>query len=304
MMRVLQVLSLVISGATAFTLSPKPVSALLADKAGEISNLKEQATAAGVDISQQPYSNDVFFLRYCLNDDGDDNDASATLAENLKWRSGEGKAICDAAQTAIQAAMSEEGKWNNDPVMAAAPSSAKITKYLTPSTTLTTTTSSGDLIYCIRAGKIDDAKLMGSLESIDEMIGFFVYCKEVNAAVANEYSLRTDRLVALLTANDLSGVKIIGGDATFRQALSASSKISSPLYPNLNGPTLLLNLPRLLGALVKLFTPLFPPEVKKRLRFEQGPLSKVKDLMDVAPSGGGRAKFLGEIDELVYNDEK
>jgi len=37
----------------------------------------------------------------------------------------------------------------------------------------------------------------------------------------------------------------------------------------------LLNLPKLLNALVKLFKPLFPPVVAARIKFEQGPLSKV-----------------------------
>ena len=36
------------------------------------------------------------------------------------------------------------------------------------------------------------------------------------------------------------------GDARFRTALSASSKAATRLYPNLAGPTLLLNLPFLL----------------------------------------------------------
>jgi hypothetical protein len=55
-----------------------------------------------------------------------------------------------------------------------------------------------------------------------------------------------------------------------------------------------------LGALAKLFTPLFPPEVRKRLKFEQGPLAKVNDLMDVSYGGNGRAAFLDEIDKIVY----
>jgi CRAL/TRIO domain len=141
---------------------------------------------------------------------------------------------------------------------------------------------------------------MASLQNVNQLVDFFVYSKEVNALVANQRSLASDKLVCLVTANDLSGVKLIGGDATFRTALSSASKISSKLYPTLNGPTLLLNLPALLGALAKLFTPLFPPEVRKRLKFEQGPLAKVNDLMDVSYGGNGRAAFLDEIDKIVY----
>ena len=50
-----------------------------------------------------------------------------------------------------------------------------------------------------------------------------------------------------------------GSDATFRSALGTSSKLADTLYPNVCGPTLLLNLPPILNVLVKLFTPLFPP---------------------------------------------
>jgi hypothetical protein len=141
---------------------------------------------------------------------------------------------------------------------------------------------------------------MASIDKVDDMINFFVYAKEVNSAVCNTRSLATDRLHCLMAANSLEGVKLVGGDATFRTALSASSKVSDPLYPNLNGPTLLLNLPLLLGALVKLFTPLFPPAVKARLRFESGPLKGVEDLMDVVPGGAGRDKFLKDVNDLVY----
>lgn len=59
------------------------------------------------------------------------------------------------------------------------------------------------------------------------------------------------------------------GDASFRKALAEASKKSNQLYPFLAGPTLLLNLPRLLGALVKVFKPLFPATVQKKLKFEQ-----------------------------------
>jgi hypothetical protein len=72
------------------------------------------------------------------------------------------------------------------------------------------------------------------------------------------------------------------------------------MYPELNGPTLLLNLPRLVSALVKLFTPLFPPEVQARLKFERGPLSNVDDLLDVNYGGSDRDEFLKDLDRLCY----
>ena len=284
---------------SAFSLSDKPVSTLLTDYANQISALKVQTSKLVGDISVEPYANDVFYLRYALSGD----EGESQLKETLDWRLGAGQHICQAATKAIAEATSD-GTWKNGPVLAGAPHSKLIGKYLTPSTCLTTTTSQGDLIYCIRAGMINDVELMASLDDIEQLVDFFVYCKEVNALVANQRSLDSNKLVCLVTANDLSGVKLIGGDANFRNALSKASKIASKLYPSLNGPTLLLNLPAILGALAKLFTPLFPPEVRKRLKFEQGPLAKVKDLMEVSYGGSGRVEFLAAIDQMVYKQGK
>ena len=153
-------------------------------------------------------------------------------------------------------------------------------------------------MYCISAGKIDDRALMSEVTS-DQMTEFFLYCKEVNAIVADIRSVSSDKLVYVITANDLNGVSLLG-DSSFRKALSASSTKANDLYPALSGPTLLLNLPPLLGALAKLFTPLFPPEVKQRLKFEQGPLRNVNDLTDIL-SGATRDVFLNELEALVYN---
>lgn len=287
------------SCASAFSLSTQPVSSLLETHASGIASLQEQAKKAGADIAQAPYSNDVFFLRYCLIDD--DDSPADRLMETMKWRtSDQGIRICGAAQSAIAAATSaDDGSWNNDNVPASAPHSAKITPYLTPKNILTTSSSKGDLVTCICAGLIDDAALMQSC-TVDEMVEFFLYAKEISATVANSKSMDSNKLVCLLTANSLEGISLTG-DATFRSALSESSKQSSPRYPTLNGPTLLVNLPKLLGAIVKIFTPLFPAAVKARLRFEQGPLKGCQDLMNVSYGGSERAKFMQDLDERIYN---
>lgn len=59
----------------------------------------------------------------------------------------------------------------------------------------------------------------------------------------------------------------MGGSRDQRKSLSAASKKANKLYPAFNGRTLMLmlNPPVLLGVLAKLFTPLFPEAVKKRL---------------------------------------
>lgn len=74
----------------------------------------------------------------------------------------------------------------------------------------------------------------------------------------------------------------------------------------LSGPSLLLNLPRLLTALVKIFTPLFPEEVRKKIKFARGPLSDVTALNEILAGSGGdgskRDNFLTAVEELIYSD--
>ena len=271
----------------------KPVSVLVQEHVSSIARLKEETQAIVGSIDSVPYNNDVFYLRYCLSDKGVDE-----LKENLAWRTGDGKYVCDLATAAFQKASAGE-KWDNAPVRDGAPNADKINQYITPSQCLTTSSSFGDLVYCIRAGLINDAALMSAV-SPDEMVSFFLYCKEINAMVANDRSLETDKLVYVITANDLNGLQLIGGDATFRKALGAASKLGNKLYPTMNGPTLLLNLPRLMSALVKLFTPLFPPEINARLKFERGPLADVTELMDISYGGKDREAFLKEVEKLCY----
>lgn len=281
-------------GAEAFGVS-EPVSALLKTYATDISSLKEEAKSiVGADaFDQVPYSNDVFYLRYCLEDKGVEE-----MKKTLAWRQGEGKAMCDAATTAFQAATADGG-WNNKPIRDAAPNAEIVNEFINESTGFTTSSSKGDILYCIRAGKIDDNALMSKI-SVEDLITFFLYSKEIVALAANDRSLKDDKMTYVLTVNDLSGLKLIGGDASFRSALGDSSKQANELYPALGGPTLLLNLPRLVSALVKLFTPLFPEKVRERIKFEQGPLKKVEDLVNIAPGGKDRDSFLADIDKIVY----
>jgi hypothetical protein len=284
----------------AFSTPSPSVSALLDTHSETISQLRTLAEEKYPEAV--PSSDDsMFYLRYCLKDGTTDDEKKTMLEYNLQWRLGEGKEIAQAAQKAIEAAMAS-GSWDNTPVRDMAPHADIVNKYITQSQCLTTTLRTDDLCYCIRAGQIDDVALMSEV-SIEQMTDFFIYCKEVNAIVANMRSVASDKVVYVLTANDLKGVKLVGGDATFRKALSAASTKANDLYPSLAGPTFLLNLPKLLGALVKLFTPLFPEEVRKRLKFARGPLNEVDDLVEISGLGlgdaGAREKFLNEIDALL-----
>lgn len=179
-----------------------------------------------------------------------------------------------------------------------APHSDVVRRYLTTEQCITTTLlSTGDLVYCIRAGRINDVGLMSDT-TIEQMVDFFIYCKEVNSAVADLRSLKADVLVKLITCNDLAGVKLVGGSPDLRKSLSAASKKANELYPTFNGRTLMLNLP---VVLAKLFTPLFPEAVRNRMRFESGPLKDVGDLREISIGGEGRDDFLNQVDALAYD---
>ena len=265
-----------------------------------MSRLKDIATSISSDEDVAP-RDDVFYLRYALDDGrADDDERADALRSAVSWRSNKGRAIVTSARRAVASASSGGVRtWNNDPVRDAAPHSFR--RYLATEQCITTTLpSTGDLVYCIRAGRIDDVGLM-SEATIENMVDFFLYCKEVNSAVADVRSLESDVLVKLITCNDLAGVKLVGGSPDLRKALSAASKKANELYPTFNGRTLMLNPPKLLAVLAKLFTPLFPEAVRKRLRFESGPLRDVEDLRDILAGGVGREEFVSQVDALAYD---
>ncbi len=224
-------------------------------------------------------------------------EAPAALAEAVAWRKGAGAPIVDAAAAAVAEA-TRGGGWDNAPVNAAAPHAASVSKYITTSQIVTSSTSAGDLLFCIRASALDDKSLMSEL-SVEQLVDFFLYTKEIHALVADARSAATGRLCRVVLCNDLGGLDL-GGDASFRNALSASSKAADGLYPELAGPTLLLNLPFFLQALVSLFKPLFPPKVLARLKFEKAPaLGRTADLAALLTDAEARAGVLGEIDAML-----
>lgn len=305
-MKHLNLLHVFVAGASippalGFSAAPS-LQSLLATHKSEIASLKDAASKISNDDAVAP-SDDVFYLRYVVSDAyADADERIAALESNMRWRAGEGKDIVTSARGAVLSATEGGGKWDNGPVQEAAPHSGVINEYLTSVQCITTSVpSTGDLVYCVRAGKIDDNALMSAV-SVDDMVEFFLFAKEVNSAVADMRSLETDKLVMLVTINDLQGVKLVGGSTDLRKSLSAASKKATELYPSLNGRTLMLNLPALLGALVKVFTPLFPEAVRKRLRFESGPLKGVADMKEIALEGPGRDEFVEQVERLAYGD--
>jgi hypothetical protein len=213
-------------------ISDKPVSQLLKEHASDIQTLKDETKSTMGSVDIEPYSSDVYYLRFCLRTTKSDKQLEL-LRNNLKWRMNDGKAICDAAHEAVVLATSE-GRWNNKPVLERAPCTEKISKYLTPDVCLTSTSSKGDLIYCLRSGRIDDVAMMKEV-TVQEMTDFLVYAKEINSLICNRRSLVQDRVVATIFANDLSSANLMGGSKDFRQALGASGKIAEDNYPRRPG---------------------------------------------------------------------
>ena len=234
----------------------------------------------------------IWLARF-LGDDGDVDAAEAKVRESIEWRTGEGKKICEAARDAVNEATSE-GAWTNKPVQEKAPHGSKINAFFAEGRVMNLRNKAGDgLIYAIRAGDIDDKALMSAV-SVEELAEFFLYAKAINERACASLSKRTGALATVTTVNDLAGVDLLG-DASFRNALSAASKQGDAYFPGLSGPTVLLNLPRLLGALVKLFTPLFPESVRAKLRFERHELGDAGALS----TESGRANLSDYIADLL-----
>ena len=234
----------------------------------------------------------IWLARF-LGDDGDVDAAEAKVRESLEWRIGEGKKICEAARDAVNEATSE-GTWTNKPVQEKAPHGSKINAFFAEGRVMNLRNKAGDgLIYAIRAGDIDDKALMSAV-SVEELADFFLYAKAINERACSTISKQTGALATVTTVNDLAGVDLLG-DASFRNALSAASKRGDAFFPGLSGPTVLLNLPRLLGALVKLFTPLFPESVRAKLRFERHELGDAGALS----TESGRANLSDYIADLL-----
>jgi len=235
-------------------------------------------------------------LRFALQF-GERREAARAARKALAWRAGPGRAIVESAAEAVAKA-TEGGGWDNAPVYAAAPHADVINRYITPKSVLTMSTDEGDLIYVIRASAIDDKALMDRA-SVDQVVDYFLYAKEVHSIVANRRSERTGRLSNVIFANDISGVRK-APDRRFSKALTSSSDQYENLYPALAGPTMILNLPFVLQAFVGLLKPLFPKSVQERLVFTRAPvLAGLKELTPLSNNMNTKAKFVREVKGLL-----
>lgn len=260
-----------------------------------------KANSALIDslASIAPDASELTRLRFALAFD-DPAEAKASLRETVAWRAGAGKAIVESAAEAVAKATAGGG-WDNEAVRAAAPHAAAINPYITPKNILTLATDDGDLVYVIRASLIDDAAMMSKV-TVDQLVDFLLYVKEVHSLVVNKRSEQTGRLCKVIFANDITGTRK-APDPQFGKALTASSKSYEKLYPSLAGPTMILNLPLILQAFVGLFKPLFPKSVQARLKFERAPfLSKLGELTPLTTDVAQRKSFLNEVKGLLSDD--
>jgi len=244
-----------------------------------------------------PEMDEVALLRFALQFP-EKAEAESAVRDTVSWRAGEGKAIVDAAAAAYAKATAVPGTWNNEPVRDAAPNAAAINKFITTKNIVTLSTGEGDLVYVVRASNIEDTALMSQV-SVDQLVEFLQYVKEVHSLVANARSARTGRLCKVIFANDISGTRK-APDKEFSKALTASSKSYERLYPTLAGPTLILNLPFILQAFVGLFKPLFPESVRAKLRFEGAPyLAKLGELTPLVTDDSATAAFCKELEVII-----
>ena len=258
--------------------------------------LSQNSALIGQLASIAPDMSQINLLRFAMQFP-DPVEAKDALNEAVRWRSAEGKAIVESAAEAVAKATAGGG-WDNAPVRDAAPHAALINQFVTPKNILTMTTNAGDLVYVIRASGVDD-KVMMSKVSVDQVVEFFLFVKEVHLLVCNARSERTGRLCNVIFANDITGTRK-APDPLFGKALTASSKSFEKLYPGLAGPTMILNLPFILQAFVALFKPLFPKTVQARLKFEKAPyLSKLNELTPLTTDENAKKSFLGEIDSIL-----
>ena len=124
------------------------------------------------------------------------------------------------------------------------PTASAINEFITPSNIVSLSTEDGDLVYVIRASRIDDTAMMSNV-SVTQLVDFLLYVKEVHQLVLDQRSARTGRLCNVIFANDITGTRK-APDPNFSRGLTDSSNAYQDLYPSLAGPTLILNLPFIL----------------------------------------------------------
>ena len=135
----------------------------------------------------------------------DPAEAKAAMKENVAWRAGAGKSIVESAAKAVAEATAGGG-WDNEPVRLAAPHATAINEFVSPKNILTLSTAKGDLVYVIRASGVDDKTMMSKV-SVDQVVDFFLYAKEIHSLVANARSKQSGRLCNVIFANDITGTR-------------------------------------------------------------------------------------------------
>jgi len=271
------------------TLEDRSLDALFAKFEKEMSDVR---TLAGALIEDQ---DDIAILRLVLEHEADTAAAVENLEEIVRWRTGAGKNIVEAASQAVKDA-TVGGSWDNDVVFAAAPHSDILGKFYTPSQYVVVNLRNGDLCCCIRASAVDSKSMMDEIGA-DDLTDFFFYAREVNQLVADVRTRRSGQLCQLVATNDFTG---ISGppDSRFQAVLGNMSKKASRLWPGLAGPTVMLNLPGFIRWIINALLPLFPGAVLARIKFAKQRLGYLDDLSDLT-SEPMRSKFVSDIEGVL-----
>ena len=224
---------------------------------------------------------DIFYMRFVHQYTNNNNvfdleKAQSAITATFEYRAAQAPMLA-VARKAVELAYQND-VFNNDPILSMAPHSSIVTKFITPRNSIMARLPlpSNDLLYIVKAGNVDDKELMKSV-SVDQLTEFYTYAKEVQFLLSDRCSRTSDTLQSVVTLNDLSGTNLLGS-SDFRNVLSKVSKQTSIYYPLLSRATVLANLPRLLTALAKIFTPLFPPNIQRKLKFVYLDIPELKNI--------------------------
>lgn len=133
---------------------------------------------------------------------------------------------------------------------------------------------SGEPLLVVRSGISNPVALMDQL-SEEEAYRYMLLIKEVQYAFCDRVSREQGRIVKVITLMDFKGVTWANAsDKRFFAAMGRASKDSENFYPQLQGITVMLNLPMWMRAVVAIAKPFMSKRSLEKLRFCGGKTRK------------------------------
>lgn len=264
--------------ASAFTFAAPPPAAsrdldkLLSDNADKLKDMSSITKEVG------DYFDEAWLLGFLLANPNDIAAAKAAATSALKWSTGKGKPIFEAAKKAYKGASSgaAAGRWNNDPAWVNAPHLSKLLQYIDGDGDQINhiTSTWGDICYILREAAVKEG-IMQTV-SVEELSEFFLYVRELNARWCYARTNTTRSICQVIALQDMDGVDGSQSD-DFRKALTDAYEQTEALHPLVTGPTVLFNVPLQL-KMANVFKPLFPKTMQAKIRMEDGRISGMKPL--------------------------